>query len=93
MPESNNNPARPFTHTAWIFKSEGVRRNRRHGRWIAQGVGRVEPDGNTWVYLDSLPIGGFDGRICLTKTGDPAPRPEQPRRPGLGDEDDEAGED
>jgi hypothetical protein len=81
MPENDNNPARPFTHTAWVFKNEGVRRNRRHGRWIAQGVGRVEPDGNTWVYLDSLPIGGFDGRVCLTKNGDPPPQPEQPRRP------------
>ena len=72
-----------FTHRAWIQKTELVRKGRRIGPWIDEGSARVEPDGDVvWVKLHSLPIGGFDGRICLAKTGiDPNDRP-APQRPG-----------
>jgi hypothetical protein len=78
-----------FTHTAWILKTELVRKGRRVGRWIEEGVARVDPDGDvSWVYLHSLPIGGFDGRICLAKKGTSPPDAiPTPQRPG-----DDAGE-
>jgi hypothetical protein len=83
MSESAGKSEIPFTHTAWILKTELVRRGRRVGRWIEEGMARVEPDGDvSWVYLHSLPIGGFDGRICLAKIGtsppDVMPTPQRP---------------
>jgi hypothetical protein len=83
MSESAGKSDKPFTHTAWILKTELVRRGRRVGRWIEEGVARIERDGDvSWVQLHSLPIGGFDGRICLTKVGtsppDAMPTPERP---------------
>jgi hypothetical protein len=76
----------PFTHTAWILKTELVRKGRRVGRWIDEGVARVEPDGSVNVYLHSLPIGGFDGRIHLAKIGtsppDVMPAPQRPGHDG-----------
>jgi hypothetical protein len=63
----------PFTHTAWIPKTEIIRKGRRGGRWIDEGVARVEPAGSINVFLHSLPIGGFDGRIHLAKIGTPPP--------------------
>jgi hypothetical protein len=78
--DKNDKP--PFTHTAWIRKTEFVRKGRRIVRWIDEGVARVEPDGSVNVYLHSLPIGGFDGRICLTAIGtsppDIMPTPQRP---------------
>jgi hypothetical protein len=72
----------PFTHTAWILKTELIRKGRRVGRWIDEGVARFEADGSVNVYLHSLPIGGFDGRIHLAKTGtsppDVMPTPQRP---------------
>lgn len=87
-----------FTHRAWIQKTEFVRKGRRIGPWIDEGSARVEPDGDVvWVSLHSLPIGGFDGRICLAKTGiDPNDR-QAPQRPGEttddGGDDTDSGED
>ena len=52
-----------FTHDAYIFKTEGVRKGRRLGYWEKEGYARAEPDGSFFVYLHSTPIGGFDGRI------------------------------
>ena len=71
MPAKTDKPA--YTHTAWILKTEFVRKGRRVGRWIEEGVARFEPDGSVNVYLHSLPIGGFDGRIHLAKIGTPPP--------------------
>jgi hypothetical protein len=86
MSESANKSDRPFTHTAWILKTELVRRGRRVGRWIEEGVARIEPDGDvSWVHLHSLPIGGFDGRICLAKIGT-SPPDVMPSPPRPGDE-------
>jgi hypothetical protein len=73
-----------FTHDAYIFKSEGVRKGRRIGYWEKEGYARPEPDGEFFVYLHSTPIGGFDGRIRC-RPFDSAPPPEatgeEPQRP------------
>ncbi len=90
MPENAAKSDKPaYTHTAWILKTELIRKGRRVGRWIEEGVARIEPGGEiSWVYLHSLPIGGFDGRICLTKVGTSPPDVmPTPQRPG-----DDAGE-
>jgi hypothetical protein len=84
----------PFTHTAWILKTELIRKGRRVGRWIDEGVARVEPDGSVNVYLHSLPLGGFDGRIHLAKIGTNPPHiMSASQRPGAtGDSEDECHE-
>jgi hypothetical protein len=72
-----------------------MRKGRRVGRWIDEGVARVEPDGSVNVYLHSLPIGGFSGHIHLTKIGTSPPdvMPAKPQRPGeTGDPDDDDAE-
>lgn len=91
---SKKNDKPPFTHTAWILKTELIRKGRRVGRWIDEGVARVEPDGDvSWVYLHSLPIGGFDGRICLAKIGMPPPDVMPvPQRPGQAEESEDEAE-
>jgi hypothetical protein len=73
----NDNNAKPFTHKAHIFKSEGVRRGRRLGYWAHEGYGRDNPDGSRFIYLHSMPIGGWDGRILLTPIGQPGPQPSE----------------
>ena len=84
----------PFTHTAWILKTDIIRRGRRLGRWIEEGDARVEPDGSVNVYLHSLPLGGFNGRIHLAKIGTSPPdimsmsAPQRPDTAGDGEEDD-----
>jgi hypothetical protein len=80
---SNQADKPPFTHTAWILKTELIRKGRRVGRWIDEGVARLNADGSTDVYLHSLPIGGFDGRIHLAKIGtNPPDVTPTPQRPG-----------
>lgn len=79
----SKNDKPPFTHTAWIKKTDLIRKGRRVGRWIEEGVGRAEPDGSINVYLHSLPIGGFDGHIFLGKIGTSPPDiMPAPQRPG-----------
>jgi hypothetical protein len=91
-PAQNDKP--PFTHTAWILKTEIIRKGRRLGRWIDEGVARVEPDGSVNVYLHSLPIGGFDGRIHLAKIGTSPPDvTPAPQRPDAASDDDQGSED
>jgi hypothetical protein len=79
-----------FTHDAFIFKSEGVRKGRRLGFWVAEGYARIEPDGSLFVYLHSTPIGGFDGRIRCIKYGSKPPginpAPQRPGENGPGEE-------
>jgi hypothetical protein len=90
---ASKNYKQPFTHTAWILKTELIRKGRRVGRWIDEGVARVEPDGSVNVYLHSLPIGGFDGRIHLAKIGTSPPDVmPAPQRPGETDDGDEESE-
>jgi hypothetical protein len=81
MTDRANDTDKPsFTHIAWIEKTEFIRKGRRHGRWIEEGVARLEPDGSMHVYLHSLPIGGWDGRVYLGRIGAGPPEP-IPRRP------------
>jgi hypothetical protein len=87
MSENADKSDKPFTHTAWILKTELIRKGRRVGRWIDEGVARMESDGSVSVYLHSLPIGGFDGKICLAKIGTPPPDVmPAPQRPAGEDE-------
>jgi hypothetical protein len=60
---------RKFTHDAYIFKREGVRKGRPLGYWQTEGVARKEPDGSFFIYLHSTPVGGFDGRIICREYG------------------------
>jgi hypothetical protein len=79
-----------YTHTAYIVKTEIIRKGRRLGRWIEEGVARLEPDGSVNVYLHSLPIGGFDGRIHLAKLGtSPPDLNAAPQRPDAASDDGE----
>lgn len=84
-----------FTHDAYIFKSEGIRKGRPVGYWQQEGVARIEPNGDLFVYLHSTPIGGFNGRIMCRTYGAPPPEDkEKPQRPGEdGDEGEGNGED
>jgi hypothetical protein len=76
-----------FTHEAYVFKREGVRRGRPVGYWELEGYSRIEPDGSIYTFLHSNPIGGFDGRIKSYPYGS-APPPDEtgddddPQRPG-----------
>lgn len=84
MSEITSKNGKPlYTHRAWIKKTELMRKGRRIGPWIDEGAARIDPDGDvSWVYLHSLPVGGFDGRICIARNGiDPNDMP-APRRPG-----------
>ena len=40
MADSKNDKP-PFTHTAWILKTDMMVRGRRKGRWIDEGVARL----------------------------------------------------
>jgi hypothetical protein len=77
---------KPPTHTAYIFRREG--KQRRMGRWLECGVGRVEKSGAINVFLDRTPVGGFSGHVYLAAIGTQPPVPE-PERPGQRDGDEE----
>ena len=66
-----------LTHTAYALKVLG----KRHRRYIAVGGARVEASGEIRVYLDTLPIGGFNGFLHLLPEGMPPPDT-LPQRPG-----------
>src|SRR4051794_23704416 len=58
--QENDKP--PFTHRAWIKRTELIRKGRHIGVWIDEGSARIEQNGDVhWLQLHSLPIGGFDG--------------------------------
>jgi hypothetical protein len=80
--KKNDKP--PFTHRAWIKKTELVSKGRRIGMWIDEGSARIEANGDvSWLKLHSLPIGGFE--IGIDPNDIPAPQ-----RPD--DDHDDAGE-
>jgi len=60
---------------------------------LTVGMARVEDDatGNHQVYVDRLPVGGFNGRIYLSPIGakPPDPTPERPTETPTGTTDDE----
>jgi hypothetical protein len=90
MTETQTPAHKPHTHTAFIFRREG--KNRRFGRWLECGVGRLEKNGAINVFLDRTPIGGFTGHIYLAAIGTQPPVIE-PERPGkTGDQDDDEAE-
>jgi len=72
------------THTAWSMQRIG----KRFGPWLEVGNGRIDQDG-MHLYLDRLPVGGFNGYVRLTPKGSPPPML-QPQRPApVGDDADE----
>jgi hypothetical protein len=82
-PENLMTESKPFTHTAWMFKTEKIVRGRRIGQWINEGVARLEPNGDMNIYIHSTPVGGFSGHIYLSKIGSAPPDEEPaPQRPG-----------
>jgi hypothetical protein len=59
---------------AYAMKREGQRVRR-----LEIGVASIPSDGNgVDVYLDRLPIGGFDGRIFVRSQDAPLDEPERP---------------
>lgn len=76
-----------LTHTAYALKILG----KRHRRYIAIGAGGIDADGSIRVYLDTLPIGGFNGFLHLLPEG-MAPPDATPQRPAAsGDDEPEEG--
>lgn len=77
---------KPPTHTAFALKREAKRR----GRWLEIGTARAGADGAMHVFLDRLPVGGFNGYVYLAPLGASPPMPDEPQRPGhVNDEDGE----
>jgi hypothetical protein len=59
---------KPPTHRAYASKREG-----RIFRWVEIGTASVHSDGKGYdVYLDRLPVGGFNGRV-LVRVNDAKP--------------------
>jgi hypothetical protein len=68
------------THTAFTLRLEGSRK--KYGRWLETGKARQESDGIIHVFLDRLPIGGWNGYVYLAPLGAKPPDPEpEPQRP------------
>ena len=87
IPTKNKRP--PLTHSAWVLKTDAIRKGRRLGRWIEAGDARHNPDGTTDVYLYSTPIGGFDGHVQLVPKGRrPVDIMSEPQRPDAAGDDD-----
>lgn len=71
------------THTAFALKREG----KRLGRWLEIGTARADKDGVMHVFLDRMPIGGFNGYAYLSPIGIQPPLPEpEPPRPASGED-------
>ena len=71
------------THTAFAMKREGRRNN---GRLIEVGTARQEESGVIHLFMDRLPIGGFNGYVHLAPIGVQPTAPE-PGQPGQNSED------
>lgn len=89
MAENINNNATKPTHTAYAVKREG--RRLKFMRWLEVGVARHDQDtGVVQVFVDRLPVGGWNGFVYLAPIGKPPPSSDpQPQRPGEHDEDEE----
>jgi hypothetical protein len=65
---------------AYALKREGQRL-----RMLEIGIASMRSDGNGLdIYLDRLPIGGFDGKIMIRSQDTPLEEPERPAPPSLG---------
>jgi hypothetical protein len=74
------NESKPLTHTAHALKREG----RATFRWLEIGTARItnDPQSHHEIFVDRLPIGGFNGRIYLSPIGTKPPDPKhEPQRP------------
>jgi hypothetical protein len=60
-----DNYVRARTHTAFALKREG----KKSSRWLEIGAARLEKDGVAHVFLDRLPVGGFNGYVYLAPAG------------------------
>jgi hypothetical protein len=64
---------KPHTHRAYATKREG-----ENVRWLEIGVASVHVDGKGLdLYLDRLPVGGFNGHVLIRSKESP---PEVPER-------------
>lgn len=72
------------THTAFTLKREG----KRYGRWLEIGSARQDADGVIHLFMDRLPIGGFNGYVFIAPKGTQPefPEPERPVQPSERDE-------
>ena len=78
------------THTAYALKTLG----KRHRRYIAIGAAlHDEASGEIKVYLDTLPIGGFNGFLHLLPEGMNPPDVKPPRPAATSESDDEDSDD
>ena len=86
MADNSNDNTKAPTHTAFAKKREGGRL--KLWRMIEVGAARLESDTRVChVFLDRLPVGGFDGYLYLAPIGSPPPAPNpQPQRPGEGED-------
>jgi hypothetical protein len=65
------------THDAFSLKKE----NKKYGRWLEIGKARVEgKDKPAHIFLDRVPVGGWNGYVYLSPIGVKPPEPE-PQRP------------
>ena len=53
------------THTAFALKREG----KTYGRWLEVGNARQDADGIIHLFMDRLPIGGFNGYVFIAPKG------------------------
>ena len=74
------------THTAFALKREG----RRHSKWLETGNGRQDINGVFHVFLDRLPVGGFNGYVYFAPIGAEPPlfEPERPAQRSDAEEED-----
>jgi len=73
------------THTAFALKREG----KRYGRWLEVGNARQDADGIIHLFMDRMPIGGFNGYVFIAPkgAGPEFPEPERPAQASDGEED------
>jgi hypothetical protein len=69
-------------------RAYAVKRERRGFRWVEIGVALTHDDGKGFdVYLDRLPVGGFNGHILVRRDDAPPDEVESfPIRPAPGDD-------
>ena len=70
---------REKTHTAFAVRREG----KKFFRWLEVGQARYDShSGVAHIFLDRLPVGGFNGYVYLSPLGIEPPLPEpEPQRP------------
>lgn len=74
MADNNNK----MTHIAWAYKR--ISRGRSAlGYWLEIGKSGPGDDGETKVYLDRTPLGGWTGALRLRPIGSGPPKPPEPK--------------